>query len=127
MRLKLGFLREADDIPPLEHGAVESPIKGVLEKCRSYLLRERRHGEHTVRGRVDVTRRFLTVQLVGVRLQLNLLNPESVSGFVLDTSKQYATGSMKGVTSSLRTLLRFLFVTEAVDRELAVAVPSDGG
>ncbi|MEU7160345.1 tyrosine-type recombinase/integrase [Streptomyces chrestomyceticus] len=127
LRLVLGFLRDAGAIPPQEHGSVGSPVEGVLEKYRSYLLRERRLGERTVRGRVDVARRFLTAQLVEDRLRLEKLSPESVAGFVLDTSKQYATGTMKGVTSSLRTLLRFLFVTAAVDRDLAGAVPSVAG
>jgi integrase len=50
-----------------------------------------------------------------------------VAGFILDASKRYATGSMKVVTSSLRALLRFLFVTATLDRDLAAAVPSVAG
>jgi integrase len=127
LQLMLGFLRDADVVPPQEHGVIESPVEGVLEEYRSYLLRERRLGERTVRGRVDVARKFLTAQLVEGRLRLDRLSPESVAGFILDTSKRYATGSMKVVTSSLRALLRFLFVTAAVDRDLSTAVPSVAG
>jgi integrase len=127
LQLMLGFLRDAGAVPPQEHGAVGSPVEGVLEDYRSYLLRERRLGERTVRGRVDVARGFLTAQLVEGRLRLDGLGPESVAGFIQDASKRYATGSMKVVTSSLRALLRFLFVTAALDRDLAAAVPSVAG
>lgn len=127
LQLMLGFLRDAGAVPPQEHGPVGGPVEGVLEEFRSYLLRERRLGERTVRGRVDVARKFLTAQLVEGRLRLDRLGPESVAGFIQDTSKRYATGSMKVVTSSLRALLRFLFVTATLDRDLAAAVPSVAG
>lgn len=127
LRLMLGFLRDAGVVPLQEHGVVEGPVEGVLEEYRSYLQRERRLGEGTVRGRVDVARRFLTAQLVGGQLRLDRLGPEPMAGFVQGASKRYATGSMKVVTSSLRDFLRFLFVTGVVDRDLAAAVPSVAG
>jgi integrase/recombinase XerD len=127
LRPMLGFLQDAGAVPPHEPGVVEGPVEGMLEEYRLYLQRERRLGERTVRGRVDVARGFLTALLVDGRLRLDRLGPESVAGFILDASKRYATGSMKVVTSSLRALLRFLFVTAAIDRDLAAAVPSVAG
>jgi integrase/recombinase XerD len=127
LRLMLGFLRDAGLVPPQEPAVVQGPVEDVLEEYRVYLRRERRLGEGTVRGRVDVARWFLTAQLLDGRLRLDRLGPELVAGFILETSKRYATGSMKAVTSSLRALLRFLFVTAAIDRDLAAAVPSVAG
>lgn len=127
LRLMLGFLRDAGVVPQQEPDAVGGPIEDVLEKYRAYLQHERRLGERTIRGRVDVARGFLTTQLVDGSLRLDRLGPEAVVGFVQDASKRYATGSMKVVTSSLRTLLRFLFVTAALNQNLAAAVPSVAG
>jgi site-specific recombinase XerD len=127
LRLMLGFLRDAGVVPPQEPVVVQGPVEGLLEEYRIYLQRERRLSEGTVRGRVAVARGFLTTQLVDGRLRLERLDPESVAGFIQDTSKRYATRSMKAVTSSLRTLLRFLFVTAALDRDLSAAVPSIAG
>ncbi|MFF3159863.1 tyrosine-type recombinase/integrase [Streptomyces sp. NPDC057910] len=127
LRLMLGFLRDAGIVPPQEPDTVVGPVEDVLDKYRVYLQHERRLGERTIRGRVDVARGFLTAQLVDGELRLDRLGPEAVATFVEDASKRYATGSMKVVTSSLRALLRYLFVTAALDRDLSAAVPSVAG
>ncbi|WSQ10844.1 hypothetical protein OG604_25580 [Streptomyces sp. NBC_01231] len=127
LRLMLGFLRDAGVVPPQEPDVVEGPVEGLLEEYRVYVQRERRLGEGTIRGRVDVARGFLTAQLVDGQLRLDRLGPESVAGFIQDASKRYAIGSMKVVPSSLRALLRFLFLTAALDQDLAGAVPSVAG
>ena len=127
LRLMLGFLRDGGVVPPEEPDAVDGPVESVLEEYRVYLQRERRLGDGTIRQRVDVACGFLTAQLVDGQLRLDRLGPQTVAGFVLDTSKRYAAGSMKAVTSSLRSLLRFLFVTAAVDQDLTAAVPSVAG
>ncbi|MGW1077296.1 tyrosine-type recombinase/integrase [Streptomyces sp. NPDC002537] len=127
LRLMLGFLRDASIVSPQEPDTVEGPVEDVLEKYRVYLQQERRLGERTIRGRVDVTRGFLTAQLVDGELRLDRLGPEAVAAFIQDASTRYATGSMKVMTSSLRALLRYLFVTAALDRDLSAAVPSVAG
>jgi integrase/recombinase XerD len=56
-----------------------------------------------------------------------LLGPRSVVDFVLDASRRCAVGSMKVLTVSLRSLLRYLFAVSVVDRDLSTAVPSMAG
>lgn len=128
LRLMLGYLREVGAIPPVEEsGKVECPVEKLLECYRVYLRRERRLAECTVRLRIDFAREFLLAQLVDGDLRLDRLEPASVIEFVMDVSRRYATGSMKAVTSALRSLLRYLFVTAAIDRDLTQAVPSVAG
>jgi integrase len=50
-----------------------------------------------------------------------------VVDFVLDASRRYTVGSMKVLTVSLRSLLRYLFAVGVVDRDLSRAVPSVAG
>ncbi|HZN73292.1 MAG TPA: hypothetical protein VFC00_16615 [Micromonosporaceae bacterium] len=59
-------------------------------------------GEATIAGRVAVGDRFLRTLVVEGRLRVELLDPQSVVGFVLDASRRYAVGTMKILTVSLR-------------------------
>jgi hypothetical protein len=64
---------------------------------------------------VDVARRFLTAQAEEGELRLDRLEPAAVVGFIVDESRRYATGSMKVMTTAMRSLLRYLFVTEVIE------------
>lgn len=126
LRLMADFLREVG-VVPAERPPVLGPVDGVLARYRGHLRRERRLSERTVGLHVGWARGFLLGQIVQGRLDLGRLDPEAVTGFVLDASRRYGTGSMKTATSGLRSLLRYLFVAGDVDRDLSLAVPSVAG
>lgn len=55
------------------------------------------------------------------------IGPDAVTGFVLEMSQLYAIASMKPLTSCLRSLLRFLFASGDIGRDLSPVVPSVAG
>ena len=119
----LEFLRKSGAIPA-EEPRLPGPVDVVLERYRRWLLRERRLGEQTVRMRLGWAGQFLIAQVEDGRLELERIGPQTVTGFVLDMSPLYAVSSMKGLTSGLRSLLRFLFACGDLDRDLSSVVPS---
>jgi integrase/recombinase XerD len=123
----LAYLRQLGVIPPELVPEVDDPVVGLVERYAGYLRRERRLGETTISGRVGVADRFLRTLVVEGQLRVALLEPHSVVDFVLDASKRYAVGSMKILTVSLRSLLRYLFAVGLADRDLSTAVPSVAG
>ena len=123
LRRQLGYLRETGVIPQEEHREIGCPVERALQACRLCLHRERWLAERTARQRADVARRFLRAQVKEGELRLDRLGPAAVIGFIVDESRRYATASMK-VTTTVRSLLRYLFVTGVIDRDLAEAVPS---
>ncbi|MFI0354376.1 hypothetical protein [Actinomadura sp. 9N407] len=65
--------------------------------------------------------------IVDSELRLERLDAAAVIGFIVEESQLYSAASMKVTTSSMRSLLRYLSVTEVLDRDLAGAVPSVTG
>jgi hypothetical protein len=124
LRRQLGYRRETGVIPQEEHREIGCPVERALQACRLCLHRERRLAERTARQRADVARRFLRAQVKEGELRLDRLGPAAVIGFIVDESRRYATASMKVTTAAVRSLLRYLFVTGVIDRDLAEAVPS---
>lgn len=112
---------------PVEQPPLAGPVDAVLGRYRRWLERERRLGEQTVELRLHWAGQFLTAQVDSGRLQLDRIGPEAVTVFVLDMSKLYAVGSMKRLTSGLRSLLRFLFACGDLERDLSSVVPSVAG
>lgn len=95
-----------------------SSLERLLGEYRRYLSAERRLAASTVRSRVDLARRFLG------GLDPGRLAPSEVTAFVLRESRRYSAGSMKGLTTGLRSLLRFLYLDGVLDRDLTGAVPT---
>lgn len=122
----LEYLR-GRDVLPAEELCLGSPVDAVLGRYQRWLRRERRLGEQTVGLRLLWARMFLLAQVVDGDLGLDRLGPEAVTGFVLEMSRRYSTGSMKHLTSGLRSLLRFLFAAGDLDRDLSSVVPSVAG
>lgn len=122
----LDYLRGQAVLPAEPHRPAE-PVDAVLGQYRLWLRRERRLAEQTVGLRLLWARKFLLAQLVDGSLRLDRLDPQAVTAFVLQMSRQYSTGSMKTVTSGLRSLLRYLFAAGEVDRDLSSVVPPVAG
>jgi len=127
LRVMLGFLREVGTVPSERVEQIDCPVEGLLDEYRLYLQRERRLAESTIGLHGDVARRFLRALVVDGRLRLDQLGPEAVTGFVLAESRRYSVGSMKAITTGLRSLLRFLFAAGDLDRDLSPVVPSVAG
>jgi len=126
LRSMLAFLR-GRGLVPAEQPCLQGPVDVLLGRYQLWLRRERRLGEQTVVLRLLWARKFLSAQVVNGVLRLDRLAPEAVTGFVLLLSRRYSTGSMKTVTSGLRSLLRFLFAAGDVERDLSAVVPSVAG
>jgi integrase/recombinase XerD len=126
LRLMLGYLR-GHGVLPAERPRPAGPVDEVLGRYRLWLRRERRLGEQTVGLHLVWAGKFLLAQVVDGDLALDRLDPEVVTGFVLAMSRRYSLGSVKGVTSCLRSLLRFLFTAGDVDRDMSLVVPSVAG
>jgi site-specific recombinase XerD len=120
----LDYLRGVQAVPSVEQAGPESPLEALLAAYLRYLVAERRLAAATVRVRVEVAHRLLSALLARGDFALDRLAPVDVTGFVLSESRRYQPGSMKALTVALRCLLRFLFVTGVVNRDLSAAVPA---
>jgi integrase/recombinase XerD len=124
LRALLGYLREAGALPAWLSRVVDGPVEDLLGSYRRYLVCERRLAPSTVRGHEEVARRFLSRRVTGGTLDLDGLASSDVSAFVLAEARLRSVGSMKALVGPLRSLLRFLFLSGSVPRELTAAVPS---
>jgi len=114
-------------VVPAEEPPTAGPVDEVLARYGRWLRVERRLVEQTVQLRLHWASEFLIAQIDERRLELERIGPDAVTAFVLDMSRLYAIGSMKRVTSCLRSLLRFLFVAGDIERDLSPVVPSVAG
>jgi integrase/recombinase XerD len=120
----LAVLPDMRVIPVVEQPSPDSAVEAVLVAYRRYLMVERRLAAASVMTRVGVARRFLPGLVVDDELRFDQLTSAAVSGFVLDQSCRYRPASMKVLTVALRCLVRFLFLTGVIDRDLSAAVPA---
>lgn len=125
MQPMLTVLRDMRVIPVTDgQPSPVSAVEAVLVAYRRYLMVERRLAAASVITRIGVARRFLPRLAVDDELRFDQLTPAVVSGFVLDQSRRYRPASMKVLTVALRCLVRFLFLTGVIDRDLSAAVPA---
>ncbi|HEY6423989.1 MAG TPA: tyrosine-type recombinase/integrase [Pseudonocardiaceae bacterium] len=124
MQPMLTVLRDMRVIAVVEQPSPDSVVEAVLVAYRRYLMVERRLAAASVITRIGVARGFLPRLVVDDELRCDQLTPVAVSGFVLDQSRRYRPASMKVLTVALRCLMRFLFLTGVIDRDLSAAVPA---
>lgn len=122
LRVLLGYLGQFEAIPPADEPGPACALDALLDQYRTYLKVERRLAPSTMRTNVDVARRFLSEQAGGEDLDVELLTVSDVTEFMIGQSIRYSVGSLKVVSTALRSLLRFLYLTGAVERDLAGAV-----
>lgn len=120
----LTFLLGVRAIPSPQGVTPATALDALLVDYRRYLVDERRLATVSVTARVAVARKFLTARDRGGELLLAQLGPSDVSGFVLGELPRYRRSSMKALSVALRCLLRFLFRTGLVERDLSAAVPA---
>ncbi|MBV9652076.1 MAG: tyrosine-type recombinase/integrase [Pseudonocardiales bacterium] len=124
MEPMLAVLRDMRVIPMVEQPSPDSAVEVVLVAYRRYVMVERRLAAASVMTRVGVARGFLSRLVVDDELRFDQLTSAVVSWFVLDQSRRYRPASMKVLTVALRCLVRFLFLTGVIDRDLSAAVPA---
>jgi integrase/recombinase XerD len=124
LRPLLGYLRGVGAVPAEEEPVLECPVERLVAEYRRYLVVERGLAPATVRSHGDVACRFLSTRAACGGLDLSPLTPREVAEFVVAQSSRYSPGSMRVIATALRSLLRFLFVTGAVGRDLRAAVPT---
>ncbi len=102
--------------------AAEGAADGLLMRFAEYLRVERGLADVTIERRVLLAERILSAWQRGGRADLRALTAGDVTAFVLERSRTHE-GSVSGVVTALRSLLRFLHVAGVIDRPLASAVP----
>lgn len=127
-RQLLGYLRGLDVVPPPPTAPVLSdPVERLVGVFVDYLVRERglALGTSTVSGYERVARRFLAGRIGADVRGLERLTTGEVTGFVLaECRRQRSVRSRQSVVSSLRGLLRFLYLEGLTANDLTAAVPS---
>jgi integrase/recombinase XerD len=125
----LGYLCCLGATQPSPAPVPSGPVEAALERYRSYLTVERGLGEPTARGYVDAVRPFLRGRALpnGSALDFKHLTAADVISFVVARCPHQSRGAAKLTVTALRSLLGFLHVDGAIERSLALAVPSVAG
>jgi integrase/recombinase XerD len=120
----LGYLRGLGVAPEPVPSRLATPVERLVERYRSYLVRERSLAAGTVRYYERFARVFLAAVSTDDELDLDELTTADVSRFVLAECRNRSVGSAKTVVAALRSLLRFLHVEGLSATPLVGAVPA---
>jgi site-specific recombinase XerD len=99
-------------------------IDPLIEAYRAWMFEDRGLAPMTVLRYETTAVRF--VATLGGR-PLETLNGSDVNRFLLAEASRVSVGAAKGRVAEMRSLLRFLFLTGRVDRDLAASVPPVAG
>jgi integrase len=124
----VGYLRGLGVIPKLAASA-DSPVDRLLAEYRDYLLRERGLTAGSVAHWERIAGLFLAERSEPLENALRELSTAEVTGFVVAQCGPggRSSASAKILTSGLRSLLRYLHLTDRVPLPLAQAVPRAAG
>ena len=104
------------------------PAGALMVRYRGYLLQERGLSpQSSVPHYVDVARRFMAHVQARTPGELQDLTAAAVTGFVLSVSQRRSVGEAKGVSTRLRSFLRYLEIEGLTRPGLLAAVPSIAG
>jgi site-specific recombinase XerD len=116
----LAHLRDLGVVDP-EQAPVAHPL---IEAYRAWMLDDRGLAPLTVLRYEKLAVRFLAT--LDDR-SLKSLNGSDVNRFLLAEASRLSVGAAKGRVAEMRSLLRFLFLTGRLDRDLAGSVPPVAG
>ena len=119
LRPILAFLTSVGAITAVATAPIEQDLVG---RYVVYLEQERGLAASTIASLVHFTRRFL-----GAHPEIERLVAADVTGFLLREAKQYVVGSLKVLTTVLRSFLRYLYVSGRVKVDFGGAVPAVAG
>jgi integrase/recombinase XerD len=117
----VGYLRGLGVVAEEQSPIACSAAEVLLERYRTYLVRERMLAAASVRLYLGVARRFLDDAAV-CDLPIEDLSAEVVCGFLRRECSRNARGSAKVTVTGLRSLLRFLYLDARTATPLAAAV-----
>ena len=126
LRPLLTYLRRIGVVPSAEQAVQDTSadVALLVEEYRRFLINERGLAEVSILRYLPAVRGFLAGLPGPVEAELGRLSAAEVSRFVLDQAGLRSVPDAKSMVTALRSLLRFLFVTGRIDRELAAAVPT---
>jgi site-specific recombinase XerD len=124
-RQLVDYLRHIGLVPGLEVTAVSDPVELLVGRFVEYLVRERglTAGSVTVWEYRRTARMFLAGRLDRGGGGLERLTAAEVTGFVLVECRRRSRRMSAALVSTLRGLLRFLFLEELTPIDLTDAVP----
>lgn len=124
-RQLVAYLRDVGLVPAPEPTALTDPVELLVAEFVGYLMRERglRDGSHTVWEYRRTARLFLTGRLDPDGGGLERVTAGDVTGFVLTECRHRSRRMSVALVSTLRGLLRFLFLEGLLSVDLTGAVP----
>lgn len=129
LRPLLSYLRSVAVIPEAEAQSLirSGPADTVLAEWAAFLVGERGLKESTVRYYRGLARPFLLTRVREDSLELAGLDAQAVSAYVREHIPGMTVGTAKLTVTALRSLLRFLFLTGLVSKQLDQVVPARAG
>jgi len=124
-RQLVAYLRDVGLVPAPEPARLTDPAELLVAEFVEYLVRERglRDGSHTVWEYRRTARLFLAGRLDSDGAGLDGATAADVTGFVLAECRRRSRRMSVALVSTLRGLLRFLFVEGLTPVDLSDAVP----
>lgn len=124
-RQLVGYLRDVGVLPVTEPARETDPVERLVDEFVEYLVRERglRDGSHTVWEYRRTARLFLAGRLEADGGGLDRVTAADVTRFVLRECQHRSRRMSVALVSTLRGLLRFLFLDGLTPVDLTDAVP----
>ena len=124
-RQLVDYLRRVGLVPAPEPAVVTDPMERLVGSLVEYLVRERglKDGSSRVQEYRQTTRLFLAGRLDGYGGGFDRLTASDVTTFVVTECRHRSPRMSVGLASSLRGLLRFLFIEGLTPIDLTGAVP----
>jgi integrase/recombinase XerD len=120
----LGYLRGLGVVAAARMPEPQAPADRLAARFGEYLTRERGLAEDSVRSYTGVARRFLAEVAIGDDATAGALTAAAVTRFTRRECGRRGVASAKATVTSLRALLRFLYLDGQLTAPLAGAVPS---
>lgn len=103
---------------------VDPSSEAMVQAFADYQRNQRGLAERTVYNSAFVVRQFLAWRAKTGGGPLSELRPEEAGDFVLHESRRLKPRGLPFIASTVRTFIRFLFVSEVTAQDLSGAVPS---
>ena len=119
------YLRDLEVVPTPRPTVASSSIDRFVGDYAQYLAGERGLTASTIRRYTDFAREFVAVRRDGP--QCERLRPADITGFVLREARRCSIGHCKHQVCALRSMLRYLYATGRIRRDLTGCVPAIAG